>query len=259
MIAFQGLVRKDFMMARFALMVWIAATFILLAVFYGFAEYINEPLAMVGFIVTSLIIQGFFSACFMYYQLQKEGKTQLWLHNPQSSFTLLLSKLSVTFFCQVLSQILLFLVNWFVIAVFVNPKIIADGTVTLNDMLLINIAILTGSVMLMFWVVFYWTIYSSLKKFPILKKGRALIILALFMLYNVTETFLAHISKKLSLFDHWVIRFKTDFHFLYGKDTGWSMEVATVEFPLVLIIYYVLLSAILLYVSCRLLNRHVEV
>jgi hypothetical protein len=126
-------------------------------------------------------------------------------------------------------------------------------------MLLINVAILTGSFMLMIWVVFHWTIYSSLKKFPILKKGRALIILALFILYNVTETILAHISKKLSLFDHWVINFKTDFHFLYGKDTGWSMEVATVKFPIILIIYYVLLGAILLYLCCRLLNRHVEV
>ncbi|ALC80504.1 MULTISPECIES: hypothetical protein [Bacillus] len=259
MIAFRGLVRKDFKMARSALVLWIAASFILLALFYGFSKYINEPLAMVGFIVTSLIIQSFFSACLMYYQLQKEGKSQLWLHNPQSSYILVLSKMTVTFICQILSQILLFLQNWFVITFFVNPKIIDNGIVTINDMLLINLAVLTGSIMLMIWVIFYWSIYSSLKKFPILKKVRALIILVLFILYNMTESLLAHVSKKLSLFDQWVIPIKTNFAFLYEKNSGWSMDVMTVKFSVIPIIYYVLLSVILLYVSCRLLNKHVEV
>lgn len=259
MIAFQGLVRKDFLMARFALLVWIAASFVLLALFYGFSKYTNEPLAMVGFIVASLIIQSFFSACLMFYQLHKEGKTQLWLHNPQSSYSLVFSKLLVTFFCQILSQLLLFLQNWFAIEVFVNPNIIDNGIVTMNDMLLVHLAILTGSVYLMIWVLFYWTVYSSLKKIPALKTVGGLIIIAIFIFQNMIESLLIAAAYKLSLFDKWVIPMKTDFSFLYGKDAGWSMEVGSVGIPIAPMLYYAFLSVLLLYLSGRLLNRHVEV
>jgi hypothetical protein len=53
------------MIAKYALIVWIAASFLLLAVFYGFSKYINEPLAMVSFIMRSLIIQSFFQRVYV--------------------------------------------------------------------------------------------------------------------------------------------------------------------------------------------------
>ena len=57
---------------------------------FWFAHYTGESMALFGALVTILLFHSLFCPLMILAQLRLEGKTQLWLYNPNNSALLLL-------------------------------------------------------------------------------------------------------------------------------------------------------------------------
>src|SRR5690625_7942039 len=121
--------------------------------------------------------------------LQLEGKTQLWLYNPQSSSKLFLSKLIVCFGYQLISQLFLTVIG-LVVFMCLRDEIPFGTTFIFKGIVLFNTALLGIGLYLSCWVMFYWCIYHSLGKFPMIKSFRWIIFIIIFFYYIAVQVML---------------------------------------------------------------------
>ena len=106
MNAFIGLVKKDMLISRFWYSTWLIFLSLLMVAGSVFANKLNEPDLVLPILVTLMPLHVFFMPIMMYSLLRTEGKTQLWLYNPQSSVKLLLAKCKAALIFQIISQVL---------------------------------------------------------------------------------------------------------------------------------------------------------
>ncbi|XBO86840.1 hypothetical protein AAGG52_06010 [Bacillus licheniformis] len=168
MQSFSGLFKKDFLMARFWSLAWMLCLICAIIASFGFAHYTGESMALFGAFVTILLFHSLFCPLMMLAQLRLEGKTQLWLYNPNNSALLLLSKLVSAAVYQLISHAVLFIFGLIVRSVLLSSS---DNMFSVLDLLLVNIAVFLGSVIFSTWVMFLWTIYEALRKYPAIKKS----------------------------------------------------------------------------------------
>src|SRR5690625_6229569 len=108
MTAFKGLLMKDFYITRNWFIACLIGDVVFLLIPFVVGTYVNVPLSFVSIFLFMVLV---FFICLLPAMLiqilQLEGKTQLWLYNPQSSSKLFLSKLIVGFGYQLISQLFL--------------------------------------------------------------------------------------------------------------------------------------------------------
>ncbi|WP_100333796.1 hypothetical protein [Bacillus alkalisoli] len=185
MSSFLGLMKKEWILQRNWLLygllsiigVFIASSSI--AFFMG-----NENIAMAPVvIVLSFLI--FYSPLFLLISLNMEGKSNLWLHTPQSSFKLLSSKLVTAFYMHIALTLvvgtILFLIN--------NSLQDSVGNVASSNLLLMDIAIFVLVVIFIsfyigLYVVLYWTLNASLKSIKKIQKFRVPLMLVIIIGVN---------------------------------------------------------------------------
>ncbi|MCY7845668.1 hypothetical protein MOF42_14455 [Bacillus haynesii] len=255
MQSFSGLFKKDFLMARFWSLVWMLCMICAIIASFGFAHYTGESMALFGALVTILVFHSLFCPLMMLAQLRLEGKTQLWLYNPNNSALLLLSKLVSAAVYQLISHAVLFIFGLIVRSVLLSSS---DNMFSVLDLLLVNIAVFLGSVIFSTWVMFLWTIYEALRKYPAIKKIRWIIPLLIYNVYGLIEALFIKSGLFQELQKFWGISLTAEFKFHY-EHSGWTVTFSQVDLPGILLVYYAVLGVCLFYLSCKLLTRRVEV
>jgi len=253
--SFSGLFKKDFLMARFWSLVWMLCMICAIIASFGFAHYTGESMALFGALVTILVFHSLFCPLMMLAQLRLEGKTQLWLYNPNNSALLLLSKLVSAAVYQLISHAVLFIFGLIVRSVLLSSS---DNMFSVLDLLLVNIAVFLGSVIFSTWVMFLWTIYEALRKYPAIKKIRWIIPLLIYNVYGLIEALFIKSGLFQKLQKFWGISLTAEFKFHY-EHSGWTVTFSQVDLPGILLVYYAVLGVCLFYLSCKLLTRRVEV
>ncbi|MFN2746809.1 MULTISPECIES: hypothetical protein [Bacillus] len=255
MKSFSGLLKKDLRISRFWSVTWIFILICAIIASFVFARYIDEPMALFGAFATILLFHSLFCPLMMITQLRLEGKTQLWLYNPNNGAVLLLSKLAAAAVYQLISQVILVIFGLIVRGVLQS---LADRLFSVSDLLLVNIVVFLSSLFLSAWVMFLWTIYESLRKFPAIKKVRWLVPVLIYNAYGWLEWMIAKSGLFQFVQGFWTIPIKANFN-LHYQDSRWTVTFSQIDLPGVLLVYYTVLALSLFYFAGKLLDRRVEV
>ncbi|MEH7107305.1 hypothetical protein [Bacillus sp. JJ1764] len=258
MFAFQGLVKKDFAISKLWFIIWLIFISMFLFIPWALELYFDAPLVFLPIaVVILLLFHAFFLPGMLLSMLRLEGKTQLWLHNPQSSKVLFLSKLTVGFFYQLAAQVYLTAVG-LAIYEFYKNQIHINASDLFSGMLVFNAGLLLISVYVSCWAMFYWTVFHSLGKFPAIKSWRWLVLVVIFFLYNTISTLLGKIGVLKEIVNKWTIPVLAGTNFQH-KQGSWEIYLNAADIPVLGFLIYILLAFSLFLVSCWLLDRKVEV
>ncbi|WP_226035092.1 hypothetical protein [Aquibacillus saliphilus] len=255
----KGLLIKDYRISRFHFLTWVVAIIVLLSFGVVFSAYTNQPAGTFFiFILVGISIVGI-APIMMLSLLTIEGKNQLWLYSPRSSYTLLLSKFAVILTYQFIIQILLTIYGaismyWFGKSVYQQ---LSTG-MFIELIAVINIALLLTGIYFTCWLIFYWSIYHSLKKYPKIRPFRWLVIIVLFFAYNLFEAFLIRLEIVKNFVSLYQLNIVSNTSLNYVDDE-WNVLFDTATIPITPIIYYTLLAFLLFFATSRFLERKVEV
>lgn len=260
MNAFIGLLKKDLMLMRFWYIVWLAFTVLGFGGGYALSVKIGEPSGVVPLFIMLASVHICLMPIILLRVLRIEGKTQMWLYSPQSSLKLLLSKFSAAFLLQLCSQIILSLYGCFVMNILQKNGLIGRFSefLPLKQGIFFQLGLLAGAVYFSIWVVFLWTVYHSLSTFPKLRNFRWLIVVLVWAIYNILEAFLA----KIHVIQNQLFTFGFNFQMaprMSYEVGGWRLQYVDATLPIIPIIFYVILSMVLFWAACRLLDQKVEV
>ncbi|MEC1261811.1 hypothetical protein P9D34_15360 [Bacillus swezeyi] len=255
MKSFSGLFKKDLLTSRFWFLTWVLLMLFAITASVVFARYTDEPMVLFGAFATILLFHILFCPLMMISQLRLEGKTQLWLYNPNKGAVLLLSKLASAAVYQMASQAILFMFGLVVRGVLES---LSDSLFSVWDMMIVNIAVFFGSVLFSTWVMFLWTIYETLRKYPAIKKIRWLIPLLIYYAYGLIEGLFIKSGLFQAAQEFWSFSIKTNFKFHY-QNSEWTVAFSKIDLPGVLLVYYAVLGVCLFYFSGKILDRRVEV
>ncbi len=261
MRAFIGLLKKDLSLMKFWYFVWLTFMFIGMIGVYALSVYTSEPSITVPFLVTMASFHVFLAPLSLLTVLNIEGKTQLWLYNPQSSIKLLLSKISSAAIIQLIAQTFISLYAFFIMKVLLDNGLIDSFSSFLpfKQGFLMQLGIFGTSMYFSIWVIFLWTVYHSLGKYPAIKNFRWLGVILVWFAYNVLEVLLA----KTKLFKNELFSFGVSVNIApkmdYKMENGWNILYTDANIPIVTIGLYIILSIIFFLLASWLLDRKVEV
>ncbi|MFS0645315.1 hypothetical protein [Siminovitchia sp. 179-K 8D1 HS] len=261
MTAFIGLLKKDLGLMKFWYMIWLAFMFLGMIGIYALSVYTAEPNISVPFLVTMAGFHVFLAPISLLYILNLEGKTQLWLYNTQSSIKLLLSKISTAAIIQMVAQIFISLYALFVMKVLQNQGLIDrfSDLLPFQQGFYMQMGIFGISMYISVWVIFLWTVYHSLGKYPAIRKFRWLAVILVWFAYNLLEFFLV----KTKLFKDELFSFSINVNIApkmdYEVKDGWHILYTDASVPIMTITLYVIVSIIVFLLSSWLLDRKVEV
>ncbi|GIN20832.1 MAG TPA: hypothetical protein DEO65_15070 [Bacillus bacterium] len=261
MSAFIGLLKKDLSLMKFWYVVWLTFLFLGMIGVYALSVYTSEPSITVPFLVTMAGFHVFLAPLSVLTVLNIEGKTQLWLYNPQGSIKLLLSKISAAALVQLLAQFFISLYALFVMKVLMNEGVIDsfNNFLPWKQGFLMQLGIFGVSMYISIWVIFLWAVYHSLGKYPAIKNFRWLVVILVWVSYNLLEVLLA----KTKLIQNMVFSFGVNINIApkmdYGTNNSWNIIYTDANIPIMTILLYILLSVIFFFLSSWLLDRKVEV
>lgn len=257
---FIGLLRKDYRLLRADLLV----SFIIMMLALGFgivaSFYTAQPAGTIFILIMASFAMVGFIPIMMLSILLKEGKNQLWLYSPRSSYTLFFSKLLLCIVFQVIYQFIL--IGYFAFSMYsfggdVYQQL--DLQVFLTMVTFVFFLLIFYGLYLTCWVLFYWTLYHSLNRYPRIRSLRWLIIALIYFTYNILEA----LTIQFESVRQFIFRYRFNIQFMpqvnYDGAT-WNVYFDDfVGIPIIPAFYYVFLTGFLFYLSARLLTKKVEV
>ncbi|WP_445490202.1 hypothetical protein [Niallia sp. 03133] len=254
MNAFKGLLQKDIKLSKTFFYTFLIMMAIAIATGLGFSGYYKS------YDLVAAISFGLVAAHFIYLpisifsSLKLEGKTQLWLHNPNSSIKLLFSKiLSSLIFSSISLVISIFLAN-----ICLNMSEKMDVFFTSADLLYMGIFALIISSYISIWIIFYWVVYHSLARITWIKKIRWLVLIIIWNAWSAFTYFIDKLPFIMALKQMSIIKLGKAFQFQAGENS-FSAGIESTEVSLVVVVGYFGIMVVLFLVSSWLLDRKVEV
>ena len=218
----------------------------------GLAQYYEEPefpFYGLGFLI---MLHMFYIMWHVLASLTYEGKTQIWLHNPNSMILLLGSKIVIACFSVIFSLIFLLVFNFLSIQLYTNLL-----GLTIQDFFDITTSVFLTSVYLGLWAIFYWSLYYVLLRF--LNKVITSIVVAVL----VYVTTILHASFGNTLFYKTLLEMGPTpiklYHSIIDFNQGIAHQLSFDSTSIGLITFYSLVAFILFFASVILLNKKVEV
>ncbi|MCP3741188.1 hypothetical protein [Rossellomorea sp. BNER] len=256
MKSFQGLLWKDYFISRMWFFGWIGIITFLYAVGVGVSKYFEEPGVIFLFIVMLGFMQLAFLPIMLIAMLRLEGRTQLWLHTPLNCWKLLLSKTLLAFIYSIVAFLFVDLLG--VLSLSLNmidfPYLPWKESIWFN-LVLISMAVHLGS-----WILFYWTFYHSLSKYPRLKNIRWILIVIIYFVYHFGSAILVKFQWINDILNAWTIKIPSGMFFEIGPEGNqFTVNDEYLNFPLLTLIIYIVLTLFLFALSSWLLERKVEV
>ncbi|MFJ7755049.1 hypothetical protein ACQKGI_06695 [Peribacillus muralis] len=262
MNSFKGLVQKEWLVGKTTLL-WLLALqagFVCLAFFA--ASY--WEVAGLFYLCTwlNMLVQPLFIFSVILSCLHSEGKTMLWIHNPQSAAMLLGSKLSISMFFQVAS---IFFSACIVFGGMMIPESLFKKGFHNETMLDGGSLLMTAGVLVMVslalavFTLFLWIVYHALAGNDVMKPLRVLLISAFCLGMLFFRNWLVSTGLYMKLDELWTVPIISDSsfsmsldHFEFSFQTGGSLSLLTSGFELIGLV-------ILFLISCWLLDRKIEV
>ena len=259
MIAFWGLMKKDMLLMRFWYITWITFSIICIVGGYIMQNYWSEPSIVALIYIVLMSMHFFLMPIMILHVLNIEGKTQIWLYSPQSSKKLLLAKLSAAALLQFISQVFLTIYGIFLMMFLYKSGLMPTFTLPISQGAFYNIALFIASLYMTIWIIFLWTIYHSLGKFPALKNFRWLVVFLIWIAFGFIEAQLV----RLKVLQNNLFSITTNMNVApsmeYMKGKGWSIVYTDIPIPIVPIILYTIFGIVLFLIASRLLDKKVEV
>lgn len=227
---------------------------------FGFSKYFQQPgiIAVISFFV--YVMHAIYFPIFLLSSLRTEGKTQLWLHNPNSGSKLFLAKLAACLSYYMISIFIALVVSYWTIN---WTEIFHDfQDQVLRSLLLVGVSTSFTSIYLGIWVLFYWTFYHSMRSIPYVKNIRWLIIIALWILLNTIDNTIKNLSiyKSINQIGTIQIHVLQELQFEVSQiSANMTSDFGTIHFSVVTGFLYVILTVIVFFTSVWLLERKVEV
>ncbi|OLN23450.1 hypothetical protein BTO30_05685 [Domibacillus antri] len=257
---FKGLLKKDFLLMKTYMWVWLGAVAVIYAAGAAFASYHDQFHLIFPFLMMLYMGHVVMLPTAAWILLKAEEKGQYWLHGTAGGEKLLLSKMLISFLVMMTS---LFVTNVLMlismmISMPADFALFENGEFPVFEGVLLNGGITLGGCYFTLWGLFLWAFFHSLTKYPALKKIRWVIIIAL---YLIIQTVIARITEwKMvqSFFNQWTIQVGLPESNIWEYDamrftiTGGEIQV----WPIVLGAIYLL---VLFLATGWLLDRKVEV
>ncbi|MBM7584797.1 hypothetical protein JOC86_001334 [Bacillus pakistanensis] len=256
MKTFKGLLWKDYYISRMWFIGWIGIITFLYAVGVGVGKYFEES----GFIFLFVVMLGFMQLAFLpiilIAMLRLEGRTQLWLHTPLNCWKLLLSKFFIAFIYSLVSFLCVDLLG----VLSLSLKWITLPYIPWKESIWFNLFIISMAVHLGSWILFYWTFYHSLSKYPRLKNVRWVLIVIIYIVYQFGTAILMKYKWVNDILNVWTIKIPSGMFFEIGPEGNqFRVNEEYLHFPLLTLIIYIVLTIFLFALSSWLLERKVEV
>lgn len=256
MAAFTGLLRKDFFVSRKWFITCLMAELLFLSIPFLIDAYTNAPFFIIlVFLLILLMFHVFFLPAMLIQSLSFEGKSHIWLYNPQSSKKLLLSKVNVGLIYQLISQLLLTIIGVSLLFYF-KENIHVEGTFIFKAVLLFNLYLIGTAIYFACWIIFYWSVYHLLGRYTKLKGLRWLILITIFIAYKIIRSLLENVDFVNQIINGWTISIDQKFK----EVSTWSDILPSfVDIPIPMVIFNCLLALGLFFFSSWLLDRKIEV
>ncbi|MFE8696833.1 hypothetical protein ACFYKT_10845 [Cytobacillus sp. FJAT-53684] len=261
MKAFKGLLYKELKLTKNWFMVGIALLLFGVIIGVGLTKYFNEPNIFAVVAVLILVGHGLYLPAYLLSSLNIEGQTQLWLHNPNSGAALFLAKLTAGFVLYVVSFFISLVVAIMGLSHAVNVVSLFNltGGPVLN-LTLMGVGITLGTLFLGVWVLFYWSLFHSLKNVPILSSLRWPIVIGTWILLTTIGNYVSNLPLYQKLKNIGVIKLDAySLEFEAGKTSASAGFVENAELSIMNGMIYTVIVIIVFYASVWLLERKVEV
>ncbi|MEH7524697.1 hypothetical protein V7149_15675 [Bacillus sp. JJ1503] len=262
MLAFKGLIIKEIKLTKSWFMVGIGILFFSFIAGIGLMHYFEE--SVIFPIISIMIVVGhvFYLPAYLINSLNIEGHSQLWLHNPNHGAKLFLAKLSAgTVYFLISFSIALLIADWQV-----NHSTYAESFnqfagEPLPNLGFIGLALALISIYLGIWVLFYWSLYHSIKGVPSLKPFRWPILIGIWVVLTAASNYIQNLPFYKKFINIGVIQLapmKT-LKFEAEKTSASAGLVDTAEISIMNGIMYTVVAVIVFLIAVWLLERKVEV
>lgn len=255
-VAFRGLLRKEWLISR---QTFLFTTLGLLSgwlISLGFSIYHDQP--GIGLVVTTMILGGhiFYITVFLISGLIMEGKTQLWLHSPQSAYKILLGKIVTGVYMHLAS-----------FSIFILATIVLfESFKTLDDFNYLSFFISGGfgitaiGIELGLYLLFYWAFYHATGTHPVLGKYKALITLSFAFLLHSLLVYLGDTSVVSFISGLWPLPFENiDGLYFEVEDGGGTINPDSRPLTIGYLLLYFFRISVWFSISAWLLEKVVEV
>lgn len=262
MEAFKGLLIKELKITKNWFIVGMGIIAFTILAGLGLTYYFDASVILPIISIIVLVAHIFYLPGYLITSLNIESQTQLWLHNPNHSAKLLLAKLSAGIVYFLLSFLLAILIaEWQI-----NHSIYAESFNQFADkpfpnLNLIGAALGLGSLYLGIWVLFYWSLFHSLKGIPAVKPFRWPILIGVWVMLTTASNFIQNLPFYKKLKNVGMIHFDSakTFKFESGKTSVSAGLVDSAQISIMNGIIYTVVAIIVFLAAVWLLERKVEV
>lgn len=263
LIAFKGLYWKELKISKNEFYSGIGLMVLMFVVGFALTKYFNEPgiIAVISFVV--YILHALYLPIYLLSSLRTEGKTQLWLHNPNSGSKLFLAKIAAGLTLYIVPFLIVLMITYWTINLANATGLFLEFQGYLfKGLVLLGISITFMTIYLGIWVIFFWTLYHSMKNIPYVKNIRWLIIMAVWIAFTALENYISFhpLYKKITKIGSIQINVLQGMSFQAEQSSASiTPELATIHFSIVNGILQTILLMIVFLFSVWLLERKVEV
>ncbi|MBM7621487.1 hypothetical protein JOC95_003376 [Bacillus tianshenii] len=254
--AFMGLIRKEWLISRLSFMLITLGLLSVWLISLGFTIYHGQP--GIGLVVTTMILGGhiFYIAIFLLSGLIMEGKTQLWLHSPQSAYKILLGKIVTGVYMHLAS-----------FSIFILATIVLfEAFPTLEDFNYLSLFVSGGfgitaiGIELGLYLLFYWAFYHATGTHPVLGKYKALITLSFAFLLHSLLAYLGDTSVVNFISGLWPLPFENIVGLYFEiANGGGTINPDSIPLTIGYLLLYLFRISIWFLISVWLLEKVVEV
>lgn len=248
MTAFKGLYMKELKLSLTFFFINLGLINLITLASIGLKEYFDAPMIPAILFFVLLILHTFYLPAILLSSLQIEAQSQLWLHTSKGGAKLFLAKIAAGLTYFVVSLFFSLLLAQLAMGGVPASEEYASFKEFLNSNLMsFSGMIIALSIYIGVWILFYWTLYHSLKGIPLIHNIRWLVIFAVWLFFMTIGDWLSNVPT---------------FQVYMEKETmGFSLFntnfVASVQFQTIGM--YVLIAIAVFWASVWLLERKVEV
>lgn len=263
MDAFVGLLKKDLKMSKTMFLFWFGVLLFVNIVGAGVSQYYNDPKLFSVFSITAVVVHILYMFGFLINHLPAEARTQSWLHNPNSGFLILGSKVLTGLICLTANLVVALLLTNLSVRI-MGSKYMMDDLVpitTFGYSFYFLIGLLYISLLVAMWIIFYWACYHSMKNIPIIKSIRWIIIIGSWMLFSKLSTYIEGLAFFQKLQSMWLVETPKamSFNLSFGNATVRSSIGEITHVSLMVCLIHLGIAFILFLIAVWLFERKIEV
>lgn len=256
--ALRGLLKKEVRLIRTEAMVT-AGVILLYFVGLFVATHYYSPQDVAFFSILPLEMSIWLMPLFLMTSLGEERKKlYLWLYNPQAVWKLLTAKLLVALAVGVVLHVIMTYGSYVFFAAFLDNELAALGD--WQGFTLFGLGMLLMSSYLSLWFISGWAVFHAIERFfkrlslPI---TIGLLAGTIFLLVNVEVSgWFMQLGEWLGMSLTLPIGMKAS---LEGSSGSFEMKVASERINVLHLLYHIGIASLLFFLSCRLIDRGVEV